>query len=174
MQTQTIITYNFSELNEEAKEFALNKNRELGISDYWYTDTFHDAEEVGIRISTFDLDRAQKIGGEFVWEHIQVADLIMDNHGESCSTYKVAEQFRKERDELCDQWQKNENGELDNVDELDEKLDELENQFEKAILWQYWVILSKEYEYLFSDEFLADHFENNEYQFTEKGTIYNF
>jgi len=38
----------------------------------------------------------------------------------------------------------------------------------------YWVLLRDEYEYLFSDEFLADYFEDNEYQFTENGKLYNF
>ena len=174
MQTQTITTYNFSELNEEAKKFALSKYIEIAISDNWYADAFHDAEELGIRISTFDLDRGQKIGGEFVWEHIQVADLIMDNCGETTKLYQLAEVFRKERDTLCDEWQKDEFGSLDNVEELDEKLDELESQFEKSILWQYWVLLRNEYEYLYSDEFLTDHFGNEEYQFTEKGILYNF
>ena len=45
MQTQTINTFLFSELNEKAKEFALNKYRELGTSDYWYENTFYDAKE---------------------------------------------------------------------------------------------------------------------------------
>lgn len=174
MQTQTITTYNFNELNEKAKEYALNKNRELCVSDFWWSDTFEGAKELGIKITEFDLDRAQKIKGEFIDEHIEVADHILDNWGESCQIYKIAEQFRKERDELCDQWQKDENGELDNIDELDEKLDELENQFEKDILWQYWILLRDEYEYLFSDEFLSDFLDNNEYQFTENGKMYNF
>jgi hypothetical protein len=67
-----------------------------------------------------------------------------------------------------------ENGEPVNVEELDEKLDELEYQYEKDILWEYWKILRDEYEYLYSDEFLSEQFEDNEYQFTEDGILYNF
>lgn len=173
MQTQTITTYNFNELNEKAKEYALNKNRELCVSDNWYADTFADAEEFGVRISTFDLDRAQKIGGEFVWSEIEVADLILDNCGETTEMYKVATNFKKERDELCNSWEYIDGAPV-NEEKLEDELNVIENKFEKDILWQYWKILRNEYEYLFSDEFLADHFENNEYQFTENGKIYNF
>lgn len=174
MKTQTIKTYSFNELSEEAKKKVLIKYIELGISDYWYEDTFYSAKEQGIRLTGFDLDRGQKIEGEFIWDHIEVADNILMDIQEGHPLYKISEQFRKERDELCDNWEMDENGEPVNVEQLDEKLDQLEYQYEKDILWEYWKILRDEYEYLYSDEFLSEHFEDNEYQFTEDGILYNF
>jgi len=50
----------------------------------------------------------------------------------------------------------------------------LEYQFQKDVLHEYWKLLQLEYEYLFSDEFLADYFDDNEYQFTENGVLFNF
>lgn len=173
MNTQTITTFLFSELNEKAKEFALNKYRELGISDYWYEDTYEYAKEHGLRITGFDLDRRQSINGEFIWSEIEVADKIMDVYGIDAEIYKTAQQFRKERDELCDHWQFIDGAPI-NEDELEDKLNELEHKFEKDVLWHYWLFLRNEYEYLFSDEFLADHFDNNEYQFIENGKLFNF
>lgn len=172
-QTITITTYNFSELNEDAKEYALNKNRELGISNDWYADTFLGAEEMGVRISTFDLDRRQKIGGEFVWSEIEVADLILDNWGETTEMHKVATNFKKERDELCNNWEYIDGAPV-NEEKLEDELNVIENKFEKDILWQYWILLRNEYKYLFSDEFLIGYFEDCEYQFTESGKVYNF
>lgn len=173
MKTQTINTYSFSELNEKAKEFALNKYRDFGTSDYWYQDTYEYAKEHGLRITGFDLDRGKKIEGEFIWSEIEVADKIMDVYGSDADIYKTAFQFRKERDGLCDNWEYIDGAPI-NEDELEDKLNELEHQFEKDILNFYWKILNSEYEYLFSDEFLADHFDNMEYQFTENGIFYNF
>jgi hypothetical protein len=174
MKTQTINTYSFSELNEKAKEFALNKYRELGISDYWYEDSFYQAKELGIRITGFDLDRGQSIEAEFIYEEIEVADKILDFYSSDSHIFKISENFRKERDEICDTWQKDENGEIENVNELDEKLDELEYQYKKDIYWELWKFLRDEYEYLFKDEFLEEFFEGNDYQFTEDGIKFNF
>jgi len=51
----------------------------------------------------------------------------------------------------------------------DEKLDELGEEFTKAILEEYLSMLKKEYEYLTSDEAVKEMIEANEYEFTEKG-----
>lgn len=173
MQTQTITTYNFSELNEKAKEYALNKNRELCVSDYWYSDTFQDAEELGVRISTFNLDIKNKIGGEFVWSELEVADLVLDNWGADTNMNLIATEFKKDRETICENWEYIDGAPI-NEDELEYKLNTIENKFENDILFEYWEILRAEYEYLFSDEFLADYLDNNEYQFTENGKLYNF
>lgn len=174
MKTQTIKTYSFNELSEEVKRKVLVKYSHLGTSDWWYEDTFFSAKEQGVRITGFDLDRGQSIDGEFIWDHIEVADNMLMDITESHPLHTISEQFRKERDQLCDSWEMDENGEPVNVEELDEQLDEMESQYEKDILWEYWKILRDEYEYLFSDEFLTEHFESNEFEFTEDGKLYNF
>lgn len=174
MKTQTIKTYSFNELSEEVKNKVLVNYAHLGIGEWWYEDTFFSAKEQGVRITGFDLDRGQSIDGEFIWDHIEVADNMLMDITEGHPLYTISEQFRKERDQLCNSWEMDENGEPVNVEELDEQLDEMESQYEKDILWQYWKILRDEYEYLFSDEFLTEHFESNEFEFTEDGKLYNF
>jgi hypothetical protein len=174
MKTQSITTYSFNELSEESKKKVLSKYIETAISDYWYEDTYFSAKEQGVEITGFDLDRGQRIDGEFIWEHIEVADNMLNDITKGHPLYTISEQFRKERDEICENWEKDENDEPINTDELDEKLDELEGQYEKDILWEYWKILRNEYEYLYSNEYLCEYFEDNDYQFTENGIIYNF
>ena len=173
MQTQTINTFLFSELNEKAKEFALNKYRELGTSDYWYENTFYDAKENGIRITGFDLDRGQKIEGEFIWSEIEVAEKLEDEFPEGSNINNLASKFLKDRLRICDSYEFIDGAPI-NEGELEAELNDLEYQFQKDVLHQYWIFLRDEYEYLFSDEYLSDYFEDNEYQFTEDGKLFNF
>jgi hypothetical protein len=173
MKTQTINTFLFSELNEKAKEFALNKYRELGISDYWYEDTYYDAKQNGIRLTGFDLDRGQKIEGEFIWSEIEVAEKLEDEFAEGTNMNNLASIFLKDRLRICDSFEFVDGAPI-KEDELEAELNDLEYQFQKDVLQEYWKLLQLEYEYLFSDEFLADHFDNNECQFTENGKLFIF
>lgn len=173
MKTQTINTFLFSELNEEAKKYALEKYYEMAISDYWYEDSFYQAKELGISIKGFDLDRGQSIDAEFIHSEIEIADKIMDFYGYDSNIYKIAEQFRRERDELCDTWEFKD-GEPINEEGLEYALNDIEDQFQKDIFNELWKFLRDEYEYLFSDMYLAENFDDNEYQFTEDGKLFNF
>ena len=158
MQTQTINTFLFSELADEIKKKVLIKYADRGTFDWWYETTFDQAKESGIRLTGFDLERGQKIEGIFIWDHIEVANNILINITDGHQLFTISEQFKKEIGKTIDEY----------------KIDELQNQYEKDILWQYWKILKDEYEYLYSDEYLEEFFEANEYQFTENGVLYNF
>lgn len=173
MKTQTINTYSFNELSEDAKNIVLRKYAELGTSDNWYEDSYYMAEQLGVRITGFDLDRGQKINGEFIWSEIEVAEKIESEYPSDSRINILASNFLKERLNICDS-HKFIDGAPINEDELESELNELEFQFQKDILHQFWIFLRDEYEYLFSDEYLAEYFENNEYQFTENGVLYNF
>lgn len=158
MQTQTINTFLFSELPDEIKKKVLIKYADRGTIDWWYENTFEEAKENGIRLTGFDLGRGQKIEGTFIWDHLEVANNILKNIIDMHPLFTISEQFKKQRDEAIDEY----------------KLDELQNQYEKDILWQYWKMLKDEYEHFYSDEYLEEFFDIHEYQFTENGVLYNF
>jgi hypothetical protein len=115
----------------------------------------------------------QKIDGEFIWSEIEVAEKLEDEFSEGTNMNNLASIFLKDRLRICDSYEFVDGAPI-REDELEAELNELEYQFQKDVLQEYWKLLQLEYEYLFSDEFLADHFDNMEYQFTENGVFYNF
>ena len=162
-ETTTRTIYKFDELSDSAKDKALDNCRHYEVENDWWQYTYEDASEVGIKITSFDIDRASYCNGE-IPDTEQTAHDIVDNHGEACDTYKVAAAYLKERDETIDTFKEDAD-----EDYKDEKLDDLGEEFTKAILEEYLSILRKEYEYMTSDEAVKEMIEANEYEFTEEG-----
>lgn len=173
MKTQTINTFLFSELSEQVQKKVLVKYAEKGTLDNWYEDSYYMAKECGVRITSFDLDRGQKIEGEFIWSEIEVAEKIEQDYSSDSQIHILSSNFLKERLRICDSYEFIDGAPI-KEDELEAELNDLEYQFQKDILQQYWIFLRDEYEYFYSDEYLAEFFESNEYQFTENGILYNF
>ena len=165
-ETTTRTLYKFDELSDSAKDKALDNCRYYEVDHGWWEQTYEDASEVGIKITSFDINRASYCKGD-IPDTEQTAHNIVDNHGEACDTYRVAAAYLKERDEAIDLAPKA--MEIDDEYELDEKLDELGEEFTKAILEEYLSMLRKDYEYLTSDEAVKEMIEANEYEFTEEG-----
>lgn len=63
------------------------------FKDNWWKPTFEDAETVGLKIKSFGLDRDRHATGEFIMPAHHVADAIINNHGESCETFKTAQRY---------------------------------------------------------------------------------
>ena len=164
-ETTTRTIYKFDELSDSAKDKALDNCRDYEVENDWWEQVYEDASQVGIKITSFDIDRASYCKGE-IPDTEQQAHNIVDNHGEACDTYKVAAAYLKERDETIDTFKEDAD-----EDYKDEKLDDLGEEFTKAILEEYLSILRKEYEYLTSDEAVKEMIEANEYEFTKKGEL---
>lgn len=165
-ETKTRELFTFDELGEQAKEKALDAMRYMNTdagSDWW-DGTYEDAANVGIKITGFDLGRAQECDGR-IEDTEETARQIMKEHGEHCETYKTAAAYLKERDELVNTWPKDADEDL-----LDDKLQELGEEFTKSILEDYRIILQKEEEYQTSDEAIQETIEANEYEFTKDGS----
>lgn len=173
MKTQTINTYLFSELSEDAKKYALKNYSDMAIAYSWYEDSYYTAKECGVRITGFDLDRRQKIDGEFEWSEIEVAEKIEQDYPSDSEISILSSNFLKERLKICDSYEFVDGAPI-KEEELDAELDELEYKFQKDILQEYWKFLKDEYEYFYSDEYIGEFFDNNEYQFTENGVLFNF
>lgn len=67
MKQHTITTYSFNELSQEAQETAKFENlRNLNVDYEWYGFIYDDAEQIGLRITAFDLGvRDMTLEGSF-------------------------------------------------------------------------------------------------------------
>lgn len=168
-QITTKTLYRYDELSETAKKKARERIAEFQTDYGWWESVYEDAEQVGIKITSFDCGRSQEIDGKI--DQVEAtANLIVKNHGEMCETYKTAAAYLKERAEVIAAAPKDEDGEVDEY-ELDEKLDELDEEFTKSILEDYLSTLGKELEYLYSAEAIEETIEANEYEFEEDGKL---
>jgi hypothetical protein len=175
-KTIEITIYKFQELSEEAQEKALRNLYDLNVDHEWWDFTYEDAATVGIKLTGFDVGRGQSITGDIEDEYF-TALRILEEHGKECETYKTAEAFTSLWAKLIkkhsDGVKTNKVAE-ENIEAFHEELEEsnIVDEFKKAILEDYLVILSKEYEYLTSDEAIKETIEANDYDFTEEGDLY--
>ena len=172
MKKVEITLYKFSELTEEAKENAVEKLRDINVHQDWHECIYEDAKEIGCRITGFDLDRGRHCSIQLHDDIEAIANKILLTHGEMCDTYKEAENYLQERNNLIDAAPKDENGDFEDDYTLDKELDYLDKEFKKELESCYASILQNAYEYLWTDEAVIEAIEANEYDFTEDGEIY--
>jgi L-rhamnose mutarotase len=165
---KTTDVYKYSELSDEAKEHALNKLSDVNVDYEWWDGVYMDAENVGIKITEFDLDRNRYAKGHFILSAHEVAANIIRDHGETCETYKTAEAFLNEVNA-----QSMPDDDSDDFPAWKEKMLELEDEFQKSILEDYSIMLQKESEYLQSRESIEKTIDANDYEFTVDGNLYH-
>jgi hypothetical protein len=168
-ETTTRNIYQFSELNEKAKENARDWWRNASMQDEWWDSIYEDAENIGLKITCFDENRGD-IEGDFTEYPEVVAKKIMEDHGDTCETYINARHFLKELSSFMEKAEKDEWGELATLKLEDEK-EEIEKEFKYSILQDYLSLLKKEWEWMMSDEQVDEAITCNEYEFTEDGKI---
>jgi len=158
MKTKTINLYEFDELSDQAKQRAIANNCGINV-DYWewYHSVYDDAENIGLKITGFDLDRNRHCTGKAVDDVLTIAHKIKTEHGFDTPTYELANEFIKDY------------AALDEDIDADE-LRGFENEFLKSILEEYSILLQKEYEWLTSKESIEDALRANEYEFLEDGS----
>lgn len=153
MKTISTDVYTFDELNDEAKEKAREWAREF-VCDYdWWDCIYEDAKNIGLEITSFDLDRNRHAKGKLLQSAEQVAMNIRKEHGNTCDTYKLATTFSKD---------------LANATSEDAK-DIVREDFERDLLEEYSVMLQCEHEHMYEDEYIDDMILANEYTFTKDG-----
>lgn len=145
--------YTFDELSDSAKEKAREWYRNNCLDYEWFDLIYDDAKSIGLKLTTFGLDRDRHAEGVFTNGALECANAIESQHGESCETFKTAKAFLAARGGIVDA----------------AKLDDCETQFLASILEDYAIILQKEFEYLLSDESVDNIILTNEYTFTESG-----
>jgi hypothetical protein len=172
MRTQIIekVLYKFEELPENIKQKAIENLYDINTNFDWWQFVFEDAENIGLKITEFDVDRGNFCKGVFTLSANEVAQNILNEHGEHCETYKTSKSF-------MDEWQLVYNDYLDEKSpkyesqESEDKLMELEDDFLKSLLEDYRIMLSNEYEYQTSEEAIIETINANEYEFDENGKL---
>jgi hypothetical protein len=139
----TIFTevYSTSELSPAALQKAINDNRYINV-DYWewYHKIYDNAEELGIKIESFNLHR-HDITGVFIIHSTDVATKITKTQDADSELYKLSKAF------LSDYF-------VDDID--DDAAKDLEEDYKQSILEEFRIMLQHELEYLTSDEAVLD------------------
>lgn len=173
MKTIELKVYEFDELSDLAKDKARNWYREGALDYEWWESTYEDAARIGLRITSFDLDRNRHACGEFncIGQGEQCASLILTEHGKDCETFKTATAYLADLAKL--------NAEIEAVDGDDEtnvefetwqdKRGELEGEFLGSLLEDYSIMLQRECEYIMADEQVDESIRANGYTFDEAG-----
>lgn len=179
MREETVTTkiYKFDELSENAKEKAREWFRQGALDYEWWDCIYDDAERIGLKISHFDTDH-HDIGGDIKYSCVDTASKILKEHGASCDTYVLAEQFLKDYQTL--------EAEIESIEALDDpsdamldrssmakdEMEDLEKEFKYALLQEYLATLQREVDFRLSDEQIDESILANEYEFTEDGKLY--
>ena len=164
-ETKIIDIYTFEDLatNEELKSKVLANLSDINTNFDWWDGTYEDAENIGIKITGFDLYRKQ-ISIKEIDSASEVCANIFRDHWDECSTYKLAEKFMDKFTPMFANYLETEEGEDDLI--------ELEENFFKELRHGYIYILQSELEYLESEEAILETIKANEYEFTADGKIY--
>lgn len=163
MRQETINVYKFEELSDTAKEKAISHYQDINVNFEWWDSVYSDAKDIGLIITSFDLDRNRHAKGEFSVFPMVCVRRILKEHGEQTPTYKLAKEFVKEYDLIASN--KDEKGDY----ETNNTILELESEFLIHLLGEYSLLLQKEYEYLCSEESIEETIKLNEYEFLEDG-----
>lgn len=168
MKTIKVKLYSFNELSKEAQQKAINKLATINVDFNWWNTTYEDAENTGLKITSFDLDRNKHANGKLMYNGDDVANRILKEHGSECQTYKLAERYLLDYQAIED---------AHNIDEDDDKrqddITDLENTFCNDLLELYANILQKECDYLMSEKAIVETIESNEYTFEADGRMNN-
>lgn len=165
----TTTVYQYSELSDKAKEKAREWASTVICQDDWWDSIYYDAENIGLRITSFGLDRNRHAEGEFIEGAESCAHKIEDEHGATCETYATAKGYLAERDRVINEAPHDEDGEFEDEYALDSELDEMDGEFLRSLLEDYSIMLQKENDAMYEDSYLAEFIEANAYEFTEDG-----
>jgi hypothetical protein len=177
-ETKTVHIFTFDELSQQAKDMAIENHRYDLVGDNWWNCIYEDAESIGLRITSFGLDRNRHANGDNLLAANEIAQNIFNEHGENTDTYEYASIFMEDWQPLFDEYMelssKDETTEKEDgrVQELEDELNKLESQFVKDLLKCYSVMLQKDYEHSMEDEAIEDYIIANDMEFTADGEDY--
>lgn len=159
--------YKFEELSDEAKKVALEKQWQFEIETEWWEFIYSEAEELGFRITGFDINYYCDIERET--SGCIIAEKIIKNHGKHCDTYKTAKKFLEAWKNLVSKYDiscmQDDDGEFYN------ESTELEEEFTKALSEDYRILLRHAFEALSDEDYLIEIITINGYEFTEDGEL---
>lgn len=170
MKTKTVNLYEFHELDDTAKEKARERYRECALDYEWWDCIYEDAERIGLKITEFDLGGRKHIKGNLTTSVQKCCENITKEHGKDCATYKLAQQWFATSETLSQAIEAlDDDTAEDERERLEAEQDEKHDEFEQALLEEYFVMLDHEYEWLLADEQVDESITANGYTFTEDG-----
>lgn len=180
--TTTTTAYTFDELTDSQKQHAIDNLYAFNVDCDWWDGVYEDAATIGLKITSFDLGRAQEITGDFLEDAHQVATQILKEHGDSCDTHQTALDYLEERKRLLVEQCQDEADflcirfdtycrEIFEYEYYDIDTEEIDKEFLNSLLGDYFSSLRREHEYLTSEEAIVETIEANEYEFTENGDL---
>ena len=160
MRTIETIVYKFDELSAAAKQKAVDNLRDINVEpgSNWWKSTYEDAANIGLKITSFDLDRNKHAKGEFMISAIDTMNKIIKEHGEGTETYSIAIGFEAAIDNIMN-------------DEEKQDIQELEDEFLMNLQDNYADMLQQDSDYLQTDESITETIQANDYEFTEDGKL---
>ena len=168
MRTVRTKIYKFEELSKDAQQNAISNMWDINVDHDWWQSTYDDASNIGLKITSFNLDRNRNATGEFSLSACEVAQNVFNEHGEDCETYKTAQKFIEVWQPIFDDYM-DENSENYESQELENELQQLEDNFLNELVEDYSILLQNESEYLQSDEAIKETILANDYEFTKDG-----
>jgi len=173
MRIKETKVYEFDELSDDAKEKAIRELADINVYYEWWDYIYEDAANVKLKLTEFDIGQASYCDGDFVEYAEDTAKAILEQHGEKCETYSTAAAFLADSKALFIKFpdKLDDEGYDLNEDARNEAQEELDAEFLYSLLEDYRVMLSKEYDYLTSEEAIIETIKANEYEFTEFGKL---
>lgn len=169
MRTIKTTVYLYDELDEKAQAKVREEWMDVSLAYDWRNNIYEDAERIGLKISECNIDHGSYLLGVWAQTPMEVAQAIVENHSEICKTYKLARTFLDVVKDLPEN--DSEEAFIPDFHIPENKREELEEEFSKSIKQAYLDILRDEYEYLTSDEQVAEAIRANGYAFTADGEI---
>ena len=171
MKTIEVKLYQFSELSEESKQKAIESLWDINVDYEWWQFIYEDADNIGVRITGFDIGRSSFCQIEPQLDCKEIAQNIFEQHGHGCDTYKATEEFCEKNNPLFASYM-DETHENYESGEVEDDMLYYESEFLKDLSNCYLSMLRNEYEYRTSEEAIIQAIEANGYDFTEDGRIY--
>jgi len=151
MKTIEIKAYEFSELNEKAKEKVLQEYCSLNVDDgYWWDIVYDEFDYLGLKVNSFDIYRQQ-------------IDIEFKNDIKDFCNNVVNDWHYTDIVNICDDYLVNENN----------PNKENESYYKRLIADEVLTALTNEYDYLISEEAVIETIEANEYYFNIDGININ-
>ena len=174
----TFKVYQFDELSEEVKEKVLDGCRFIMVEYFnWWGFVYEDAENIGLEIVEFDLDR-RYIRMKLKENILSSIEEALNLFNKDSNEYKIVKGYYDEIMKLKDSEEVKEYleeyPEADPYDAIynlglsDEFYDEYVNDMKRVFL----KMLEDEFNCLISDEAIIEHFNINDYEFFENGKIF--
>lgn len=173
MREKITKVYPFDELSEEAKEKAIDLLSDINVDYDWWECLCEEAKEIGLVITEFNLCHGHSIKGHFTEDAVDVANMIIKNHGKTCETYQDARDFFYNYAKEQVKFDFSESTTKDDYTDFEETevCQDLVDEFCQTVLEDYRIILQEEYEYLTSEEAIIECIKANDYEFTEEGLL---